>query len=140
MKLCFGLLLALLAGCNKLVPLKGIKDIRPGETSLHEALKILEDPIRVTSPIGSDQRQIYHWEEFQLQIDNRHIQAVFREPLEIEKSFLYWRHAYRGVQSNMTKLANQELWQLTVPSEGLAVIYDSQNDVVTKVILYEAPL
>lgn len=140
MKLCFGLLLALIAGCNKFVPLKGIEDIRPGETSLHEALKILEDPIRVTTPVGSDKRQIYHWEEYQLQLENRHIQAVFREPLEVEKSFLYWRHAYRGVGSSMTKLTNQDLWQLTVPSEGLAIIYDSQNDVVTKVILYEAPL
>ena len=139
MKLCLGLLLALIAGCNKLRPLEGIRDIHPGQTSLHEALQILEEPARITQLEGRPDARIFHWEEFSLQIENKLVQAIFRAPTATEKSFIYWRHAYRHRTSTLQRLDNSEQWQFTIPQEGMAVIYDSKTDEVTKVVKYEAP-
>ncbi|MBY0518319.1 MAG: hypothetical protein K2P81_15520 [Bacteriovoracaceae bacterium] len=137
MKLCFGLLLALIAGCNQFRPLKGIRDISPGQTSLHEALQILSDPQHITTLPGGEGTIIYHWEEVSLQVDHKIVQAVFRPPAKNEKSFLYWRHAYRNSPTNLQKLNGSDQWQLSIPSEGLAVIYDGMANEVTKVVLYE---
>lgn len=139
MKLCIGLLLALIAGCNKLRPLQGIRDIHPGQTSLHEALQILAEPHKITQLEGRPETQIFHWEEYSLQIENKLVQAIFRMPTATEKSFLYWRHAYRHRTSKLVQLAESEQWQFTIPQEGLAVIYDGKTDEVTKVVNYEAP-
>lgn len=139
MKLCIGLLLALLAGCNKLRPLQGIRDIHPGQTSLHEALQILSEPNSITQLEGRPDTQVFHWEEYSLQIENKLVQAIFRLPNSTEKSFLYWRHAYRHRPSSLVQLADSEQWQFTIPQEGMAVIYDGKTDEVTKVVKYEAP-
>lgn len=139
-KIPIGLLCTLIAaGCNQFRPLQGLNDIRPGATTLNEALQILENPLRVTSVHDRPSAQIYHWEEFSLQSENKLVTAVFRPPTGEEKSFLYWRHAYRTVPHDLKKLADQNLWQLTVPTEGLAVIYDEDLDQVTKVVRYETP-
>lgn len=139
MKLTIGLLLALIAGCNKLRPLQGIRDIHPGQTSLHEALQILAEPARITQLDSRPDAQIFHWDEYSLQIENKLVQAIFRVPTATEKSFLYWRHAYRHRPSTLVQLAGPEQWQFTVPQEGVAVIYDGKTDEVTKVVKYEAP-
>lgn len=139
MKLCIGLLLALIAGCNKIRPLEGIRDIHPGQTSLHEALQILEDPQRITTLEGRPDARVFHWEEYSLQVENKLVQAIFRTPTTTEKSFLYWRHAYRHRTSTLQQLAGADQWQFTIPLEGMAVIYDGTSDEVTKVVKYEAP-
>lgn len=140
MKLPIGILCALIAaGCNQWTPLPGLKDIRPGSTSLNEALQILENPVRVTTVHDRPSAQIYHWEEYALQTEHKLVTAIFRPPQGEERSFLYWRHAYRSSPHDLKKLPDQNVWQLTVPSEGLAVIYDEDIDEVTKVIRYEAP-
>lgn len=139
MKLYAGLFCALIAGCHQVHPLKGIKDIRPGSTSLHEAFKILEDPQRVTDNETQPGTQIFHWEEYSLQIENKVVAAVFRNPTENETSFLYWRHAFRQSPTQLKKIQDSGQWQLTVPQAGIAVIYDEELDQVTKVVRYEAP-
>ncbi len=139
MKPYAGLLCALIAGCHQTHPLKGIKDIRPGTTSLQEALLILEDPNRVINNATQPGTQIFHWEEFSLQIEHKIVQAIFRNPTANETSFLYWRHAYRQTPTQLKKIKDTSHWQLTVPQAGLAVIYDEEIDQVTKVVRYEAP-
>ncbi len=139
MKLCIGLLLALIAGCNKIRPLEGIRDIHPGQTSLHEALQILAEPKQITQLEGRPDASIFHWEEYSLQVENKLVQAIFRMPTSTEKSFLYWRHAYRHRPSTLLQLDGPDQWQYTIPQEGMAIIYDGKSDEVTKVIKYEAP-
>lgn len=139
MKLYAGLFCALIAGCHEVHPLQGIRDIRPGSTSLQEALKILEDPERVTNVETQPGTQIFHWEEYSLQVEQKVVSAVFREPTANETSFLYWRHAYRQTPSELKKIKESSIWQFTVPQAGIAVIYDEELDQVTKVVRYEAP-
>ena len=117
----------------------GLKDIKPGETSMHEALRILEDPNHITRIQNDKETQIFHWQEFSLQIEDKLIQAIVRKPSKIEKSFLYWRHAYRELPTQLQKIDDQHSYQFLIPSEGLAIIYDGQADEVTKVVRYEAP-
>lgn len=137
MKYYIGFLLTLAAGCHH--EIKGLKDIHPGATSLHEALQILEDPTHITRVQDKPSSQIFHWQEFSLQIEDKIIQAVVRTPDEIEKSFLYWRHSYRDRPTKIIQISDTEKIQFLIPSEGLAIIYDGQLDEVTKVVRYEAP-
>lgn len=139
MKLYAGLFCALIAGCHQVHPLKGIKDIRPGSTSLHEALKILEDPQRVIDSDNQPGAQIFHWEEYSIQIEGKMVTAIFRNPGTNETSLLYWRHAFRQEPTQLKKIKETTNWQFTVPEKGLAVIYDEELDQVTKVVRYEAP-
>jgi len=136
-KLYLGILAILFIGCNKLHPLAGIKDIHPGETSIQEAIRILNEPDRITNALHNSEARVFHWQEYSLQVENKLVQAVFRTPLGPEKSLLYWRHSYRHLPTKMTRLSENDDWQLTIPSEHLAVIYDGSADQVTKVIMYE---
>ncbi len=119
--------------------IKGLREIKPGATSMHEALQILEDPNHITRLHAENETQIFHWQEFDLQIENKIIQAVVRKPNSMEKDFLYWRHSYRETPTQLLKINENESYQFLIPSEGLAIIYDGQLDEVTKVVRYEAP-
>jgi hypothetical protein len=137
MKYCLVLALLLVSSCQQ--EIKDLKEIHPGSTSLNEALQILEGPGNITRfPTHSD-TQIFHWEEFSLQVNDKLVTAIVRNPTADEKSFLYWRHAYRHAPTKLQKLEASPLYQFLIPQEGLEVIYDEELDEVTKVVRYEHP-
>ncbi len=129
--------LSFVVSCQR--EIKGLRDIHPGSTSMHEALQILEDPKHITRLQSEKETQIFHWQEFDLQIEDKLVQAIVRKPNTIEKDFLYWRHSYRQTPTKLQKINDSDSYQLLIPSEGLAIIYDGQIDEVTKVVRYEAP-
>lgn len=137
MKYITPLILILSFSCQR--EITGLKEIKPGATSMHEALQILEEPNHITRLHNDKDTQIFHWQEFSLQIEDKLIQAIVREPNDMEKNFLYWRHAYRERPTKLQKIDDYNSYQFLIPSEGLAVIYDGQSDEVTKVVRYEAP-
>lgn len=106
---------------------------------MNEALQILEDPNHITRLQSEKETQIFHWQEFDLQIEDKLVQAIVRKPNTIEKDFLYWRYAYRQTPTKLQKINENDSYQLLIPSEGLVIIYDGQIDEVTKVVRYEAP-
>ncbi len=126
-----------MVSCQK--EITGLREIKPGSTSMHEALQILEDPNHITRLNSEKETQIFHWQEFDLQIEDKIVQAIVRKPNSLEKDFLYWRHSYRETPTKLQKINDDESYQLLIPSEGLAIIYDGQIDEVTKVVRYEAP-
>lgn len=126
-------------GCTRLTGRDAVTKIHPGETSLAEALRVLDEPLRITEVHDRTGVQLLHWQEHTLQVENKLVTAVFRDPSETEKSLLYWRHSYRGQEQVLTRGGAPEELQLLIPDEGIAVVFDEDRDEVIKVVRYETP-
>jgi len=78
-------------------------------------------------------------EKFQVEKDI--VVAGFRNPTLAEQSLLYWRHRFQGKETTFTSLDQHtehshgaSEMQLRCPSEGLTIVYDSNRDIVTRVV------
>jgi hypothetical protein len=116
-------------------------EILPGETTLSEAIDVLGDPISVRRSSFNHNEEIYEFEESSLQVEKKLVKALFRSPEEEEFSLQFWRQEFKDRVSTISPVrapSGLGLWELKYPSQGLAVIYNSNTSKVLRIIRYEA--
>jgi hypothetical protein len=69
------------------------------------------------------------------------VTAIHRKPANHEVYLQFWKQHYQQEQTSFTQVksevnAQENLWQLNIPSKGINVIYDENSDRVTRVIYY----
>lgn len=136
-KLLFIILLISCFGCSRQYH---VAKITPGHTTLEEALDHLNDPqVARTSKFDSS-TQYYVWEDVSIQIKDNIVHSIHRIPASHERYLQFWRQYYQDQQTRFSQIPStspdERLWQFDVPSKGINVIYDENNDQVTRVIFY----
>jgi hypothetical protein len=120
-----------------------IARVVPGETYIDQAVDILDEPDIAEKSSVSPRHMVYIWQDVTLQVDqNEIITAVHRKPANHEGSLQFWKQHYQDNQTSFNNINSQgnsqeSLWQFSIPSKGMSVIYNENNDKVVKVILYE---
>jgi len=107
-----------------------LSQISPGDTNISEALELLKKPV-----FKSD--SLYVWNDISLQIDsNEVVAAIHRSPASHEKSVGFWKRQYKEIKKTSKKVVNAStnLWELTIPSKGINIIFNKKSHEVSKVI------
>jgi len=113
-----------------------LSQISPGDTNISEALELLKKPV-----FKSD--SLYVWNDISLQIDsNEVVAAIHRSPASHEKSVGFWKRQYKEIKKTSKKVVNAStnLWELTIPSKGINIIFDKKSREVSKVIFVKPVL
>ena len=113
-----------------------LSQISPGDTNISEALELLKKPV-----FKSD--SLYVWNDISLQIDsNEVVAAIHRSPANHEKSVGFWKRQYKEIKKTSKKVVNAStnLWELTIPSKGINIIFDKKSREVSKVIFVKPVL
>ena len=113
-----------------------LSQISPGDTNISEALELLKKPV-----FKSD--SLYVWNDISLQIDsNEVVAAIHRSPASHEKSVGFWKRQYKEIKKTSKKVVNAStnLWELTIPSTGINIIFDKKSREVSKVIFVKPVL
>jgi hypothetical protein len=131
------ILLALLVSCSK----HEMQEIIPGETTITEAIDILGEPMEVKTSSFNARDEMFHFEQGVLQVEKKQVKVIFRNPIEEEeKNLQYWREQHKESSSTWNALrapSGLGQFELKYPSEGVAVIFDSNIDKVIRIIKYE---
>ena len=121
-----------------------IARVVPGETYIDRAVSILDEPDIAEKSSLSSNHMVYIWQDVTLQVNNEEIiTAVHRKPAAHEESMQFWKQHYQDDQTSFNSIlpkrnSQESLWQFSIPTKGMSVIYNENNDKVVKVILYEA--
>ncbi len=130
-KLLFIITFALtFSSCSREINLSRIS---PGDTKISEAIELLKKPV-----FKSD--KLYVWKDISLQIDsNEVVRSIHRSPASHEKSVDFWESQYREIKKESRKVTNAgvNLWELTIPSKGINIIFDKKSHEVSKIIFSE---
>jgi len=135
--LLFIILLLSFFGCSRQYH---IAKIIPGNTTLEEALNHLDDPQLARTSQFDSSTHYYVWEDVSLQIKNKVVHSIHRTPASHEKHLQFWKQYYKNQDTRFSQIPStspdERLWQFDIPSKGINVIYDENNDQVTRVIFY----
>lgn len=120
-----------------------IAKITPGQTDLHTAVDVLDEPLTARRSTLSHGSEVYAWEDVTVQVEENMVKAVHRRPAGHEKTLQFWRQYFKDSHTIFGKVqdpngASEALWQLNIPSKGINVVYDERSDQVVRVIKYEA--
>ena len=126
-----------------LVACSGAKQskVKYGVTTAAQLRAAMGEPLsqQATSAQHPSEVVIYPEDE-RYQIEQNIVVAGFRNPTEQERTLLYWRHHFQGKETTFSATPSaapshvHKEMQLRCPSEGLTIIYDTNLDVVTRVV------
>lgn len=132
------LILILLTGCSRSFHVGRIK---PGKSSIEDAIKRLNEPLVVKKSTFDPETEIFAWEDLTIQAKNDTVTAVHRKPASHEKYLQFWQQHYKDEQTIFGPInaggLKESLWQFNIPHRGINVIYNENNDEVVRVIYYE---
>lgn len=136
--LTLGLGLLILSGCSRQYK---VAKITPGQTTLDETFSLLDEPLVGDHSNFENGSEIYIWDDVSVQARDGIVSAVHRKPAGHEKTLQFWKQHYKDVETKLEPVQTQGakgelLWQLTIPSQGLNVVYNERNDSVIRVTKY----
>lgn len=122
-----------LFGCDRQYK---IAKIIPGKTKVQTAITYLNAPVESKTSTFDANSTFYKWKDVSLVVQNNIVTSLHREPASHEVYLQFWRQHYKNFKTDFKRVNNNSLWQLTIFDKNISVIYDENNDRVTRVIHY----
>lgn len=113
-----------------------------GVTTVAQLKAELGGPVGEQPATENQPQQVLLYPENQkFQIEGKVVTAGFRDPTEEERALLYWRHRFRNEETTFTAVSSAGAsthlapeMQLRCLSQGITIIYDPNQDAVTRVV------
>lgn len=90
-------------------------------------------PVAVERPT-TEARLLVYPEDQKFQVQQDVVVAGFRVPRPEERSLLYWRHKFQDCETSFTRAQAEGEMQLKCQAQGMTVLYNSQADLVVRVV------
>lgn len=138
--LLFNITLLIFTACG----VKGKDFLVLGLTSKKELQAQLGEPLKTELTPQTKKEILTYENEIKYQVDNEVVVAKFRNPKnENEKSFIFWRHQFRGKKTTLRNVPSTLKTDLKPEQEyicleeGITIIYDPNSDQVVRIYEYE---
>jgi hypothetical protein len=136
MRIYFLVLIIFICSCSKGVTPSAVQKIEPGITTIKDVISWLNEPDTIIPPHDQFNSETYIWDDLSIQIEKQFVKSIVRPAYGDETSIQHWFYQYKKNSTHLARI-DENNWKLEVPSEGITVMYDKQQDKVTKVIHYE---
>ncbi len=120
-----------LASCTKKLEI-----IEYGKTNFETLVKLKGEPQKsISTPIKDS--SIHHFSNNEkYQVKEKIVIAAFRDPVESEKTLLFWKDRFKNCHTIERKISNFET-EFACPASGETVVYQPEFGVISRVIEYE---
>jgi hypothetical protein len=123
--------------------------IEPGVTTVQELQQQLGQPESTNVPKARPEAKLMDFRQqdaraVQVQVEGEKVVGINREPEPHERTLQYWRHRWKGAEQRYEPVPGSmnahgtPLFQLVATSHKMAIVYDSTNDRVVRVVRYAA--
>jgi hypothetical protein len=110
-----------------------------GTTTVSDLVAAKGEPVQKQS-IPVKDSEIYQYPNNEnYQIKNDIVINGFKDPVEDERTLLFWKHKFKDCETVTTEIVKGEghqfpVYELKCPKEGLSVVYTSGSEFVSRVI------